>query len=284
MTPLRQKMINTLVLKGYSPRTQKSYLSAIERLAKYYHRSPDTLDPGEIESYFLYLLTERKLANESVRLTVNAVRFLFVQVLEQSADDFVVRYPKRAQRIPELLTRDDVQCILLKTANLKHYTLLATCYAAGLRVSELVNLAIRDIDSERELLHVRAGKGNKDRAVIMTPQLHSHLRRYWMAYRPQPYLFESGDRRKALSVVTAQKVFTRAKAAAGIDKRGGIHGLRHAFATHQLEAGMPTFKLQRLLGHSDIKSTLRYVHWLPQYQARGQVGMDLLVWAEGRGS
>ncbi len=281
MTPLRQKMMNTLVLKGYSPHTQRSYLGAIEKLANHYKRSPDTLDPGEIERYFLYLLTEQKLANESVRLIVNAVRFLFVQVLDQAADDFVVRYPKRAQRIPELLTRDEVRRILLQTANLKHYTLLATCYAAGLRVSELVHLAVRDIDSERALLHVRAGKGDKDRPVIMTPELLIQLRRYWMAYRPEQHLFESSDRRKALSVVTAQKVFTRAKAAACIDKRGGIHGLRHAYATHQLEAGMPTFKLQQLLGHSDVKSTLRYVHWLPHYQVRGQVGIDLLAWPEG---
>lgn len=278
MTPLRQKMIDSLVLKGYSPRTQTSYLYAIEKLAKHFGRSPDELDPGEIERYFLYLLTERKMANESVRLIVNAVRFLFVQVLEVPAQQFVVRYPKRAQRIPELLTRDEVQAILSETTNLKHYTLLATCYAAGLRVSELVSLSVRDIDSERELLHVRSGKGDKDREVILTPQLLCQFRRYWSAYRSGPHLFESTDRSKPLSAVTAQKVFTRAKAAAGIDKRGGIHGLRHAFATHQLEAGMPTFKLQRLLGHSDIKSTLRYVHWLPHYQSRGQVGADLLSW------
>ncbi len=278
MTPLRQKMIDTMVLKGFSPRTQTSYLYAIEKMAQHYHRSPDTLSTADIERYLLYLLKERHLANATVRLVVNAVVFLFTQVLGQPRQAFGVRYPKRVQRIPELLTRDEVRRILTQTRNLKHHTLLATCYAAGLRVSELVALRLRDIDSDRQLLHVRAGKGDKDRAALLTPAMVSLLRRYWSAYRPPYYLFCGNDPRQPLSVITAQRVYQRAKAAAGIDKQGGIHSLRHAYATHQLEAGMPAFKLQRLLGHQNLRTTLRYVHWLPHYQDRGQVGTDLLMW------
>jgi len=280
MTPLRQKMINTLVLKGYSPKTQSSYLYAVEKVAKYFHRSPDTIDAGELESYFLHLLTERHMANASVRLIVNAMRFFYTQVLQRPPQSYAVRYPKLPQRIPELLTREEVQKLLSQTKTLKNYTLLATCYAVGLRVSELVHLSLRDIDSPREILHVRGGKGNKDRELILSPSLLQLLRRYWCAYRPSPHVFCAQNSQRPLSVCTAQKVFRRAKRAAEIDKQGGIHSLRHAYATHQLEAGMPTYKLQRLLGHSDIHSTLRYVHWLPSYQSRGRAGTDLLCWPD----
>jgi len=280
MTPLRQKMLDTLMLKGYSTNTQTTYLYAVEKVARYFNRSPDTIGVGELESYFLYLLTEKRMASASVRLIVNSMRFLHTQVLQRPAQDFVVRYPKRPQRIPELLTRAEVHRVLSQPSNFKHYTLLATCYALGLRVSELVQLQVRDIDSARSLVHVRSGKGNKDRAVILTEELRQLLRRYWHRYHPVVPLFYGQDSSKPLTAGAASKIFRRAKAGTGIDKQGGIHSLRHAYATHQLEAGMPTFKLQRLLGHSDIKSTLHYAHWLPTYQNRGRLGMDLLCWPD----
>lgn len=175
MTPLRQQMIDLMVLKGYSPKTQKSYLYAVEKVARHFGRSPDTIDVGELERYFLYLLTEKGLASASVRLIVNGMRFLNNQVLQRPARDFLVRYPKRAQRIPELLTRDEVHRILSHTRSLKHHTLLATCYAAGLRVSELVHLRVRDIDSARDLVHIRSGKGNKDHQLNPWVQLHPEV-------------------------------------------------------------------------------------------------------------
>ena len=150
MTPLRQKMIDTLILKGYSPRTHDSYLYAIKKLAEYFHRSPDTLSVDELEGYLVYLLRERQLAPASVRLQVNAVRFFYQQVLQRPMQEVAVRYPKRPQRIPEFLTRAEVHAILDHTCNLKHYTLLATCYATSVRVSELVALQLRDIESARE--------------------------------------------------------------------------------------------------------------------------------------
>ena len=280
MTPLRKKMLDTLVLKGYSTKTQDTYLYAVEKVARYFNRSPDTIEAAELESYFLYLLTEKRMASASVRLIVNSMRFLDTHVLQRPAQDFVVRYPKRPQRIPELLTREEVHLILSHTSNVKHYTLLATCYALGLRVSELVQLQVRDIDSTRLLVYVRSGKGNKDRAVILTEALLQLLRRYWHQYHPTEPLFYGQNPSRSLAAGSASKIFGRAKSATGIDKQGGIHSLRHAYATHQLEAGMPTFKLQRLLGHSDIKSTLRYVHWLPTYKNRGKLGIDLLCWSD----
>lgn len=277
MTPLRQKMIDIMVLKGLSPRTQSTYLYAVEKVARHYHRSPDTLDVGELESYFLYLLRERNMANASVRVCVNGIRFFFREVLRRPCREFAVRYPKRVQRIPELLSREETQKILAHAASLKHFTVLATCYGTGLRVSELVALCVRDIDSAQQVIHVRQGKGHKDRAVILTPTLLQQLRHYWRHYRPSRFLFYGSHPHTPMGIETAQRAFRKAKQAAGIDKHGGIHSLRHAYATHQLEAGMPTFKLQRLLGHSNIKTTLRYVHWLPHYQNRGHIGIDLLA-------
>ncbi len=276
MSPLRQKMIDTMVLKGFAARTQETYLYAITRLALHYRRSPDRLDVADIERYFLFLLKERKLAPASVRVSVHAVHFLFTQVLQRPLEHCVIRYPKKPQRIPELLSRGDVQLILAHCRNGKQQAMLATCYGAGLRVSELVRLRVRDIDSEREVLHIRQGKGAKDRELILTPGLLHLLRRYWQNYRPCDPLFYGKELRSPASIGTAQKGYTRAKRSAGIDKQGGIHALRHAYATHQLEAGMPVHQLQRLLGHQSLRTTLRYIHWIPHYQSDGGRGADLV--------
>ena len=276
MSPLRQKMIDTMVLKGFAARTQETYLYAITRLARHYHRSPDQLDVADIERYFLFLLKEGKLAPASVRVSVHAVHFLFRQVLQRPLEHCIIRYPKKPQRIPELLSRSEVQLILSHCRNGKHYAMLATCYGAGLRVSELVQLRVRDIDSEREVLHIRQGKGAKDRELILTPGLLHLLRRYWQTYRPCDPLFYGKELRTPASICTAQKGYTRAKRGAGIDKQGGIHALRHAYATHQLEAGMPVHQLQRLLGHQSLRTTLRYVHWIPHYKSDGGRGADLV--------
>jgi integrase/recombinase XerD len=276
MSPLRQKMIDTMVLKGHATSTQASYLYAVTQLAAYYHRPPDQLKVSEIEHYFLYLLRERKLAPASVRLYVNAVRFLFSQVLERPLQHRPIRYPKQPQRIPELLTHSEVHQVLTYCKNRKQYTMLALCYGAGLRVSEVVALHLRDVDSKRDILHVRQGKGARDRELILTQGMLYLLRYYWQAYRPRNVLFYGRDILTPIGSSSVQKAYTRAKRAAGIDKQGGIHALRHAYATHQLEAGMPVYQLQKLLGHQNIRTTLRYVHWLPHFQSDGGRGADLV--------
>jgi integrase len=155
--------------------------------------------------------------------------------------------------------------------------MLTTCYGCGLRVSELVAIKVRHIDGERRLLRVEQGKGAKDRQVEIPDTLLKGLRRYWQAYRPQAWLFPNSQLpNRALSITTAQKTFRTAKRAAGITKVGGIHSLRHAYATHQLESGLPVHQLQRLLGHQNIHSTLRYVHWVPNYQG-GNTSTDLIA-------
>ena len=212
MTPLRHQMIEAMRQRGFSIRTHRSYLAAVSELARYYQRSPARLSPDELQAFFVHLAQERGLSGASCRLYLNAVRFLYLQVLSWPAFEVELIVPKRAQRIPELLTRAEVARILAACTNPKHRMLLETCYGCGLRVSEVCRLRVRDIDGERHLLRIEQGKGAKDRAVSLSPRLLDHLRRYWRAYRPRPWLFPHGQRpERALGISTAQKVFTRAK-------------------------------------------------------------------------
>lgn len=276
MTPLRQKMIDAMTVRGFSVRTHQSYLSAVNALAQYYHRSPDQLSVDELQAYFLYLAKERGLSGASCRLYLNAIRFFYLEVLKRAAFDVRIQIPKKAQRIPELLTRDEVARIVSAVTHPKHRLLLETCYGCGLRVSELVALKVRHIDGERHLLRIEQGKGAKDRQVMLPEALLQPLRAYWRRYHPTDWLFPSREPDRPLAVSTPQKVFTTAKRQAGIDKVGGIHSLRHAYATHQLEAGLPVHVLQRVLGHQDIRTTLRYAHWVPNAR-EGQGGTDLIA-------
>lgn len=265
MTPLRQKMIDAMLVRGFAVRTQRSYLDAVIQLVKHYRCSPETLTTAQLQDYFLYLVKERQLSPATCRLYLNAIRFLYLQVLEWQEVALVLNTPKRKQRIPELLSRDEVARLLAAVENLKHRMMLTTCYGCGLRVSELVALRVSDIDGERSLLRVTQGKGGKDRQVMLSVALLRLLRRYWRIFHPSSVLYYGRDPVSILSITTAQKVFQAAKRRAGIDKVGGIHSLRHAYATHQLAAGMPLHQLKEMLGHSDLHSTMRYLHWVPQY-------------------
>jgi site-specific recombinase XerD len=268
-------MIDAMLVRGFAVRTHQSYLYAVTDLAKYYRRSPEQLNTGEIQDYFMYLVKERHLSPASCRLSLNGIRFLYQEVLQREFE-VKIQVPKRAQRIPELLTRKEVAAILDACINRKHLMLLTVCYACGLRVSELVNLKVRDIDGERRLLRINQGKGAKDRMVEIADTLLLQLRRYWPLFRPTEWLFPGRDQTTALGITSAQKCFKASKCKAGVEKVGGIHSLRHAYATHQLVAGMPITKLQHQMGHRDIHSTLRYVHWVPNYQG-GDSGADLLA-------
>jgi integrase len=278
MTPLRKQMIEAMRQRGFSIRTHQSYLSAVARLARYYRCAPDKLTIGELQAFFNHLVQERELSGASCRLYLHGIRFLYLQVLKWPSFDVQLVVPKRAQRIPELLTREEVHRILDACSNAKHRMLLQITYGCGLRVSEVVLLKVRDIDGERGLLRVEQGKGAKDRLVILAPDLLDKLRRYWSAYRPRHWLFPHAHRPDVpLSISTAQKVFTRAKTRCGVNKIGGIHSLRHAYATHQLTHGLPVHELQRLLGHGNLQSTLRYVHWLPGHRRPGCGHADLVA-------
>ena len=277
MTPLRQQMIDAMRQRGFSTRTHQSYLGAVRGLASYFHEPPDRLQASQIQDYFIYLVQQRGLSNASCRLYLNGIRFLYLQVLHWPHFDIPIVMPKRSQKIPELLTRSEIRQIINACANDKSRTMLLTCYGCGLRVSELVALKVRHIDGERRLLRIDQGKGKKDRLVVLPPKLLKQLRLYWRQYHPGEWLFPNSNTPSLhLSISTTQKRYRQAKTQTGIVKVGGIHGLRHAYATHQLEQGLPVHQLQHQLGHRQLQTTLRYVHWVASYQQGSGAFSDLV--------
>ncbi|MGE4532854.1 tyrosine-type recombinase/integrase [Halomonas sp.] len=281
MTALRQTMIEAMRQHGFAQRTHNTYLMVITDLARYFHRPPDTLSTDDLQRFFNHLVQERGLSAASCRVYLHGVRFLYLQVLHWPSVEVSPVVPKTPQRIPELLTRDEVRRILAACQNPKHRMMLELCYGCGLRVSEVCHLRVSDIDSQRGQLRVAQGKGAKDRMVLLSVTLLDRLRDYWRAYRPPTWLFPSAlfpDR--ALHPSAPQKAFTQAKRQAGVERIGGIHSLRHAYATHVLEQGMPVHQLQRLLGHRSVQSTMRYLHWLPGQQGAIQGPIDLVAGLE----
>ncbi|MCA1674548.1 MAG: tyrosine-type recombinase/integrase, partial [Actinobacteria bacterium] len=188
------------------------------------------------------------------------LRFFYRITLGQNETEFCLPRPRVPQRLPEILSREEIERLFAVTTNLKHRVLLMTTYSAGLRVSEVARLKVSDIDSQRMTLRVDQGKGAKDRYTLLSKRLLSELRRYWQAYRPREWLFPLRDGRGPIDPRSAQKIYYHAKEKAGIRKQCGIHGLRHAFATHLLEAGVDLHRIQRLLGHGHITTTMRYFH------------------------
>lgn len=277
MISLRQQMIDAMQQRGLADRTHQSYLYAVSALAHYFNQPPDQLRSDQIQDYFVYLVKERGLSGASCRLYLNGIRFLYLQVLNWQQFDIPIQYPKRVQKIPELLTRSEIRQITAACDNDKHRMMLFTCYGCGLRVSELVALKVHHIDGERQLLRVEQGKGAKDRLVVLPVTLLKQLRHYWFDFRPNPWLFPNSNAPKRhLSITVIQKKFRIAKHKVGIKKSGGIHSLRHAYATHQLENGIAIHKLQHQLGHKHLQTTLRYVHWVPTYQQGGTGFSDLV--------
>jgi site-specific recombinase XerD len=255
-------MIDAMLLRGFAPRTQAAYCDAVLALAKHYHRPPDTLGAEQLQGYLLYLITEKKLAYASVNQASCAFRFLFGTVLRWPEVRFEIPMAKVPKRLPQILAREQVSRLIEAGATLRARTLLATTYAAGLRVSEVCALQLSDIESapDRMCLKVRQGKGGQDRYTLLSPRLLEALRGYWRDQRPRPWLFTNASGEGPMGDQTAQRMYYAARDAAGIPREGGIHSLRHAFATHLIEAGVDLPTVQRLLGHGHIGTTMRYVH------------------------
>jgi len=277
-TELRKRMDNAMVLRGFSDRTRESYLACVRALAKHYRRSPDELDAAQIQSYLLHLIIERKLAYPSVNQAVCAFRFLFHKVLGQAALAFEIPMAKVPARLPQIPTREEIGRLIAAASNLRARTLLMTTYAAGLRVSEVCALQPADIESapERMCLKVRQGKGNKDRYSLLSPRLLAALRLYWCERRPRTWLFPNHGGDGPMGDKTAQRIYYAARDAAGLPRTGGIHCLRHAFATHLLESGVDLHTIQRLLGHGHISTTMRYLHLAQSHLTGTRSPLDLL--------
>ena len=233
MTPLRQRMIDEMTLRGMSPRTHESYLGAVFGLTRYYKQSPDTLNADQIRGYLLHLERDRRLAWSSLNVAASGLRFFFQETLGWK--DVHVNIPPRKtpQRLPEVLSPEEVDRLLAAVEYPKHRVILSTIYAAGLRVSEAVRLRVQDIDKERMSIRVEQGKGRKDRYTILSPRLLDELRRYWKQHPSKEYLFTGNDPARPLDVSAVQRAYNCARQRAGIKKGSGVHTLRHyaAFRT-----------------------------------------------------
>jgi integrase/recombinase XerD len=261
MSPLRQQMQNDMVLRGFAARTQSAYIACVKGLARFYRRPPENLSQDEVQHYLLHLINERKLSWSTTNQAASALTFLFHVTLKQSAASFIIPYRKVPTRLPEVLSPAEAGRIIDAARHLTDRTLLMVTYAAGLRVSETCALKVSNIDSARMVLHIEQGKGAKDRLSLLPPELLDQFRHYWRTMRPVTWLFQSQHSANAhISIQTAQRIFHACKQRAGIAKQGGIHSLRHAFATHLLEAGVDLKSISDLMGHSDISTTSRYLH------------------------
>ncbi len=275
MTPLRRKMIRELEVQRKRPNTVNSYVTAVADLGMYYRKSPHKISRDEIRSYLHYLLTDRKLADSTCNVKIAAIGFFYREVLGQS--NFRLKVPsKRPGKLPEPLSRQEVTRLLTAAKNQKHRVLLMTVYSTGLRVSELVHLKPIHIHSERMLVRVEQGKGNKDRYTLLSERLLKELRSYWRAYQPGDWLFPRRDRSGPMPRGTAQKIFYSVKDRARLKRGAGIHCLRHSFATHLLEAGTSLPTIQRLLGHRSILTTMKYLHLTVKDLAEVKSPFDLL--------
>ena len=254
-----ERMDQELKLRGYGARTRKAYLGHIARFINFYGKEPQDLGEAEIRRYVLHLLDERK-SHTYANQCISALKFLYGKVLKQSSSIVNLPRPKKERKLPDVLSRAEVLRIFEAISNLKHRALLMMVYSAGLRVGEVVRLQVEDVDSERRLLHVRQGKGRKDRYVMLSEVALETLRDYWRAYRPRKWLFPGQREGRHLHERTVEKILKQACRKAGIRKDVSVHTLRHSFATHLLEAGIDLRYIQEMLGHKSSKTTEIYTH------------------------
>ena len=276
MTILRQRMIEDLTIRNYSPRTIKIYVERVAKFAEYFSQSPYRLGPSHIRQYQIFLVKNKKASWAKVNQTVCALRFLYRVCLRKKWMIEHIPYPKQEKKLPVVLSRGEVARFLRAVDNLKHRTILMTLYATGLRISEAMALEVSDIDSARMLIRVRLGKGKRDRYVPLSGTLLDQLRLHKKHSRPSGWLFPSRDPRRPLGGASIQKVCATVALKAGLNKRVNPHMLRHSFATHLLEAGTDLKTIQVLLGHRSLNTTSVYLHVAAQAPGSSRKAHDLL--------
>lgn len=266
MTPLRQKMIEDMQLRGLSARTQDSYVRAVRQLAEHYGKSPDQISEAELRDYFLYLENVKQVSPSTCRVRLNGIKFFYDYRLRRRWPTLTLMRPGRAQKLPVILSVGEVQRIL-KCVQKAHYRVcLSTIYGCGLRLLEGVRLQVEHIDSERQLLHLRGGKGNKERYVPLPERTLALLRSYWLSHRNRVWLFPSArsggmaTAKRPIDGSGVQKAFRAAVQESGVNKAATVHTLRHSWATHLLEAGVNLRLIQAWLGHKSLNTTALYTH------------------------
>ena len=274
MGKLRDKMSNDLALRGLSEKTVKSYLGACRQFAKFFMRPPEELGAAEVKQYLLHLLQERKLARSTIKIAYSALKFLYEITLERTFYREKIPVMKTAKRLPTVLPREKIIEILTGIKNLKHRNIFQLMYSAGLRISEVTNLQVKDIDSKRMMIHIRSDKGNKDRYVPLSHNALADLRNYWLSYRPKLWLFSGRKPDEPMSCRLIQHKM------ADLRKKHGLeyftsHHFRHCFAVHSLEAGCDILEVKQLLGHSSLSATARYLQVRSNPQLRSKNPFDL---------
>lgn len=265
MTTLREKMKQEMTLHGYSPRTQELYLRAVIKLHDHFNRNPSELTEKEIKAFLLFTLSNKPIAVSTYNIIIHGLKFFYERVLNKKMVAIKLPRHKEPQKLPDILSALEVEGIIKATQHIKYRTLFILIYGAGLRASEAANLCTQDIDTERSTIHIRQGKGGKDRYVVLSPIMLKTLRIYWQQYRlknisnPSSDFIFMGASGKAISSQSIGAMYRYSKALAGIKKQGGVHALRHAFATHALEAGSDLYIIKQLLGHASVTSTVRYL-------------------------
>ena len=276
MTPLRQRYLQDLQLRNYSVKTQQVYVECVSLFARHFRRSPEHLGPEEIRAYQLYLIQEKQVSWSRFNQTVCALRFLYGTTLGK---DWIIKhlpFPHKETRLPVILSPAQVSSLLQAISNPRHRMFFTTIYATGLRLSEARRLEVADIDSARNTVRVRQGKGRKDRYVMLSPRLRDLLREYWKTYRPSRLLFPGLDPQRPLAERTLQDALRQAREKAGLSPQVTAHTLRHCFASHLLEAGVNVRVIQLLLGHASLKTTARYTHVADSTLAQTTSSLDLL--------
>lgn len=277
MTPLRQRFIEDMTLRGLAATTQRSYVHYVADYAKFYNTSPEHLDLEALRQYELYLLHEKKLSPESINTFVSAVQFFYLETLEMPWGKNCFPRMRRSIKLPVVLSQKEVAEFFDNVPSLKYRAALMLCYGAGLRISEAVAVRVSDIDSQRMLIRIVHGKGGKDRYAMLSPRLLAVLRSYWRAARPADHLFPSWRTNRHINVSALSQACRDASRRCGWSKRITAHMLRHSFATHLLESGTDTRVIQVLLGHSRIDTTARYTQVAAHVIAGTSSPLDSLV-------
>lgn len=258
MSALREAVLLRMRLRGFAPKTVDAYIHALEQLWAFHRRPLEGLSCGEVQRFLDEVITVRKRAWATVNVYFSACRFLYEQVLHRPKHAFSIPPRGRSGTRPGVLSRQEVERLIAAPLNLKHRALLAMTYGSGLRVSEVVRIRIADVDRGRMMLRVNQGKGHKDRYTVLSRRALGLLEELWRAYRPQEFFFPG--RTRTISVATAQRVYHIALLQSGVRRVGGIHVLRHCFATHLLEAGVDLYTIKRWMGHAALGTTERYMH------------------------
>jgi integrase/recombinase XerD len=259
MGKLHDQMKADLLLKAYSHNTMRSYLRCARHFAKHYMRSPEEMGKQEVRDFLIHLVRDRKVSPATLSMYVNALKFLYNVTLKRPEVVKEIPQPKRPKTLPVILSPEEVLRIFAAIRSVKHKAIIATAYAAGLRISEVCKLRIVDIDSQRKRIHVRSGKGKKDRYVMLGESLLALLRQYYQKARPKgEYLFPGYNPQRPLCTTAVSQVLRKVVRQTGLTKKVSMHTLRHCFATHLLEAGIDIRTLQVLLGHSSIRTTQHY--------------------------